>query len=115
MTADVGDSSGTSTPQNNYRKQVVVEETRREPCVSGLSEILGHEKVKEVLINTIITPMYQPQLFTNMKVPNTLLLFGPPGTGKTSLVHAIAAQASAIFHCLTPSDVLSLYIGESEK
>lgn len=115
MTTTVRDSSGTSFPRDASRKQSVVEETRREPCVSGLSEILGHEKVKQILINTVITPMYQPQLFTNMKVPNTLLLFGPPGTGKTTLAHAIAAQASATLHCLTPSDILSLYIGESEK
>lgn len=102
-------------PEQIYQNQVTIPDTLREPCVSGLSEVVGHQNLKKVLMATIIAPRCQPQLFTNIKVPNSLLLFGPPGTGKTILAHSIAAEASAELHCVTPSSLLSAYLGESEK
>ncbi|KAG8233095.1 hypothetical protein J437_LFUL013286 [Ladona fulva] len=44
-----------------------------------------------------------------------ILLYGPPGTGKTRLAHAVAAQSGIRFYCVSSADLLSSWVGESEK
>ena len=45
----------------------------------------------------------------------SMILWGPPGTGKTLLARAVAAQARAAFFSVSPSSLLSKFVGESEK
>ncbi|KAF5307472.1 hypothetical protein FQR65_LT06827 [Abscondita terminalis] len=85
------------------------------PRVGGLSEIAGLKNIKKILITLVVLPMLQPQLYVNQKVSNSILLYGPPGTGKTRLAHAIAAEASATFYSVSSSDLLSEYVGNTEK
>ncbi|RZC36944.1 AAA, RuvB N and/or TIP49 domain containing protein, partial [Asbolus verrucosus] len=85
------------------------------PKVGGLKEIVGLYDVKKVLKSSVILPKTQPQLFQSRRICNSILLFGPPGTGKTRLVHALAAEADATFHCITAGNVLSHYVGQTEK
>lgn len=63
----------------------------------------------------VVLPRNQPQLFDGLKVSNSALLFGPPGTGKTHLVHALAYEANATLYSVTASDILSPLVGQSEK
>lgn len=93
----------------------IVQNTIETPKVTGLGDIVGLHEIKMNLKSVIILPQTQPQLFLNIKVCNTILLFGPPGTGKTRLVHALAAEAGAILHCISASDLLSHYVGQTEK
>lgn len=85
------------------------------PEVEGLNEIAGSWEVKKILKCIVVLPRNQPQLFANRKPLNSILLFGPPGTGKTHLVHALAYETNARFHCVTVSDILKPFVGESER
>ncbi|KAK5648862.1 hypothetical protein RI129_003754 [Pyrocoelia pectoralis] len=85
------------------------------PKVKGLNEIAGLDEVKRTLTTTILLPLHQPQLFLGRKISNSLLLFGPPGTGKTHIAHAIAAEASANFYSVSSSDIFSELVGGTEK
>lgn len=92
-----------------------VKHTIEQPTVSGLHEIAGLKTIKITLHTLMILPRQQPQLFQNRSVSNSILLYGPPGTGKTRLVHGLAAESGAIFHTISVSDLLSSYVGETEK
>ncbi|KAJ3648751.1 hypothetical protein Zmor_020529 [Zophobas morio] len=89
--------------------------TEEIPKVRGIHDIIGHHDIKKVLKTLVILPKTQPQLFYNRRICNSILLYGPPGTGKTHLTHALAAEAHAHFYCISASDVLSHYVGETEK
>ncbi|KAG5468382.1 hypothetical protein LSCM1_02362 [Leishmania martiniquensis] len=61
-------------------------------------------------------PMQHPSLFTGPRQPwRRLLLYGPPGTGKTRLAAATAAEYGAVFLSVSAADLLSKWVGESEK
>ncbi|KAI4468556.1 aaa domain-containing [Holotrichia oblita] len=101
---------------NEYSKlRSSVENTQIIPRTKGLCDIAGLDNVKDILRTFFISPIKQPQLYKHLKYCNCLLLFGPPGTGKTRLVDALAAETGAIFLSVTASSILSKYIGESEK
>ncbi|XP_060516599.1 uncharacterized protein LOC132696056 isoform X2 [Cylas formicarius] len=92
-----------------------MQNTIEQPKVKGLDEIAGMTGIKKTLYALITLPRSQPQLFTNRSISNSFLLFGPPGTGKTRLIHALAAQSEAVLHTLSISDVMSSYVGATEK
>lgn len=48
-------------------------------------------------------------------MPASILFYGPPGVGKTKLASSIAGEAEAAFISVSPSDILSKFVGESEK
>ncbi|XP_040582286.1 uncharacterized protein [Lepeophtheirus salmonis] len=81
-----------------------------------LSEIAGLEDVKRQLLEIIIWPLKNPELFTGLRnPPNGILLFGPPGTGKTLLGKAISSETNSTFFSISASSILSKFIGENEK
>lgn len=64
----------------------------------------------------LITCCLFRELFTGLRaLPRGLLLFGPPGTGKTTLGRCIASQAKATFYCISASSLTSKWVGENEK
>lgn len=85
------------------------------PHVSGLNELAGLSYAKKTLKSLIITPIRQPQLFSGRKPINTILLFGPPGTGKTKLAQALAAESQMTLYSITSANILNQFMGESEK
>ncbi|KAJ8963081.1 hypothetical protein NQ318_018545 [Aromia moschata] len=97
------------------RQQKLIEGTIQIPKSNGLKDIAGLWEVKKVLKSLIILPTTQPQLFINRKLCNSVLLFGPPGTGKTRLVHALAYEANAVLHSASVSDLVSSLVGQTEK
>ncbi|GJQ66348.1 hypothetical protein Trydic_g4390 [Trypoxylus dichotomus] len=96
-----------------FRK--AVEGTEIKPRTRGLCDIAGLDHIKNMLRTFIISPIKQPQLYEGLKYCNCLLLFGPPGTGKTRLVDAVAMEAGATLLSVTASSILSQYVGQSEK
>jgi SpoVK/Ycf46/Vps4 family AAA+-type ATPase len=80
-------------------------------------DVIGHEFAKEQLRDKMIHPYLNPTYFEAFKVEagGAVLLFGPPGTGKTDLGAAAAAEINADFYVVKGSDLISKWVGEGEK
>lgn len=80
-------------------------------------DIGGLEKVKREVIEAAEWPLKYPQVFERLGIrpPKGILLYGPPGTGKTLLAKAVATESEANFIAVKGPEVLSKWVGESEK
>jgi vacuolar protein-sorting-associated protein 4 len=81
-----------------------------------LSGCVGLEEARQLLREAVLLPHTFPHLFSGRRQPwRRILLYGPPGTGKTRLAHALASESKAVFYSISSADVLSSWVGESEK
>jgi transitional endoplasmic reticulum ATPase len=80
-------------------------------------DIGGLEQVKQELKEAVEWPLKNPEIFTRLgiKPPKGILLFGPPGCGKTLLARAVATESEANFITIKGPEVFSKWVGESEK
>jgi transitional endoplasmic reticulum ATPase len=80
-------------------------------------DVGGLEDVKQSLKEAVEWPLTQPEVFKRMGIhpPRGILLYGPPGTGKTLLAKAVAHESKANFISIKGPEVLSKWVGESEK
>ncbi len=81
------------------------------------ADVGGMDPVKEEVRMKIILPLQQPELFKayGKKIGGGILMYGPPGCGKTFLARATAGEVNAGFLSVGISDVLDMWIGQSEK
>jgi transitional endoplasmic reticulum ATPase len=81
------------------------------------ADVGGLEDVKKQIHRKIILPFQKPSIFERFrkKIGGGILLFGPPGCGKTLLARATAGECNAQFLNVSISDILDMYIGESER
>ncbi|KAL2608330.1 hypothetical protein R1flu_026903 [Riccia fluitans] len=88
---------------------------REKPNVKW-SDVAGLESAKQALQEAVILPVKFPQFFTGKRRPwRAFLLYGPPGTGKSYLAKAVATEADSTFFSISSSDLVSKWMGESEK
>ncbi|WP_181774137.1 ATP-binding protein [Amycolatopsis pittospori] len=100
-----GGAAGSASPWDTERPAVTLAD------VAGLAEVKRH------LDTTFLAPLRNPELAAafGQKPGGSLLMYGPPGCGKTFIARAIAGDLGASFIHVTLADLLSQWIGESEK
>jgi len=81
------------------------------------SDIGGLESAKQELMEAVEWPLKYPEVFkeVGIKAPKGILLYGPPGTGKTLIAKAVANESKANFISVKGPELLSKWVGESEK
>jgi len=84
---------------------------------TGFSEIGGLADIKRILSETVKDPLYHPEVYAkaHTRPARGILLTGVPGTGKTLMAKAIAKEAEVNFIAVSGPELLSKYIGESER
>ncbi|KAH8236739.1 hypothetical protein KR026_009790 [Drosophila bipectinata] len=132
--------SGASTPVVSVKGvepklvQLILDEIVEGGAKVEWSDIAGQEVAKQALQEMVILPSVRPELFTGMVLKSMqlirtnkdyfkglrapakgLLLFGPPGNGKTLLARAVATECSATFLNISAASLTSKYVGDGEK
>ncbi|KAH7823437.1 Vacuolar protein sorting 4A (Vps4A) [Monocercomonoides exilis] len=93
-------------------KEAILQE---KPCVHW-SDVAGLEQAKQSLKEAVVLPIRFPELFVGKRRPwKGILLFGPPGTGKSFLAKAVATEVDATFFSVSSADLMSKWVGQSEK
>jgi len=89
---------------------------REKPNVK-FADIAGLDDVKQEIRMKMIYPFSHPELAAKYKIATGggLLLFGPPGTGKTMIAKAVAAEIDATMFVISPAQILSKWVGEAEQ
>ena len=105
LTKPIGDTTGTSK-----NGELVVTE---KPQVTW-GEVVGLDTAKKAVKEAIVYPVQRPDLFP-LGWPRGILLFGPPGCGKTLLAAAVATEINANFYSIDAASVMSKWLGEAEK
>ena len=84
-------------------------------CNRGFACVAGMEPLKQLLFRDVIQPLLNPERYLKFKlsIPNGILLFGPPGCGKTFIVRKLAEELNFYFFEVKHVDVASPYIHES--
>ena len=107
-------------------EELTEEEIEMEKSISGTillekpdvswEDIAGLPEPKQALREAVVLPVLRPELFTGARKPWTgILLFGPPGTGKTMLAKAAANEIDCTFMVADSASMTSKWMGESEK
>ena len=94
---------------------VAIQNVREEKV--RFTSIVGMEALKKTIRIKIIEPYLNPGLFARFRAQagGGILLYGPPGCGKTMMARAIANECNASFVSVGISDVLNMWLGESER
>jgi SpoVK/Ycf46/Vps4 family AAA+-type ATPase len=112
--ADTGISSGKGLKMVEPLKASYDELVLREKPNVKWDEVIGLDDAKRALRESIIFPVQRPDLFP-LGWPRGLLLYGPPGCGKTMLAAAAASEIDSNFITVDAATIMSKWLGEAEK
>ncbi|KAL8064077.1 hypothetical protein ABFS82_01G067200 [Erythranthe guttata] len=104
-------------PDNEFEKRIRPEVIPANEIGVTFADIGALDELKESLQELVMLPLRRPDLFEGglLKPCRGILLFGPPGTGKTMMAKAIANEAGASFINVSMSTITSKWFGEDEK
>ena len=106
-TMDPNGGNGENKPNN---QELVITE---KPKVNW-DEVVGLDTAKKAVKEAIVYPVQRPDLFP-LGWPRGILLFGPPGCGKTLLAAAVATEIDANFYSIDAASIMSKWLGEAEQ
>jgi SpoVK/Ycf46/Vps4 family AAA+-type ATPase len=106
---DAESPKGTEGEKSSYEELVLTEK----PSVKW-EEVVGLESAKKAVKEAIVYPVQRPDLFP-LGWPRGILLFGPPGCGKTLLAAAVATEIEASFISIDAASIMSKWLGEAEQ
>ncbi|XP_050399483.1 uncharacterized protein LOC126816803 [Patella vulgata] len=111
---NIPDGNGEDVQKKNRRS--AISDTIVKSGTITFDDVAGLQDAKTALREAIIMPFIYPHLFTGGRKPwKRILLYGPPGTGKSRLAQAIASEIKSTFYCVSSADIISSWVGESEK
>jgi transitional endoplasmic reticulum ATPase len=108
----------TAKPQSQNKTPAKDQENKKTGQHKGFSEIAGMEELKETLFNDVIRALAEKELYEEygLTIPNGMLLYGPPGCGKSFIAEKLAEEAGYHFEEIKPSSLASIYVhGSQEK
>jgi SpoVK/Ycf46/Vps4 family AAA+-type ATPase len=95
--------------KSSYEEMIVTEK----PKVNW-EEVVGLDTAKKAIKEAIVYPVQRPDLFP-LGWPRGILLFGPPGCGKTLIAAAVATELDATFYSIDAASIMSKWLGEAEQ
>ncbi|KAH9730381.1 AAA-type ATPase family protein [Citrus sinensis] len=104
--------------ENEFEKKLLADVIPPSDIGVTFDDIGALENVKDTLKELVMLPLQRPELFCKGQLTKPckgILLFGPPGTGKTMLAKAVATEAGANFINISMSSITSKWFGEGEK
>jgi SpoVK/Ycf46/Vps4 family AAA+-type ATPase len=106
-----GDGEGKTSEggKSSYEELIIMEK----PSVKW-EEVVGLDPAKKAVKEAIVYPVQRPDLFP-LGWPRGILLFGPPGCGKTLLAAAVATEIDATFVSIDAASIMSKWLGEAEQ
>lgn len=99
------------------RRKAAIGVDRPPPTYVSCEDLGGADEVIKQLMDLMVLPLLQPEIYIKSKIqpPRGILLHGPPGCGKTMIVHAFAAELKVPFLAISAPSIVSGMSGESEK
>ena len=115
--SEIDTAMATMIGSDNSQELKLEEKSERSDGVIKLSDVQGLEVVKEKLRNNVLLPMKRPDLFAKYKKKRgfAILLYGPPGCGKTLLVRALAGETGSKLINAKLHELMDCWVGETEK
>ncbi len=112
-----GQGSGARIDQESDEEDEALFVPETQAPDTGFAQIAGLDEAKQIVTEEIINPLLYADVYQKFKRGNRggLLLFGPPGGGKTMMARAIAAESHMAFFSVRCSDIVGRYFGEAEK
>jgi SpoVK/Ycf46/Vps4 family AAA+-type ATPase len=104
-----GERATTEGGKSSYEELIISEK----PEVNW-EEVVGLETAKKAIKEAIVYPVQRPDLFP-LGWPRGILLFGPPGCGKTLIAAAVATELDATFFSIDAASIMSKWLGEAEQ